>query len=83
MPVNQRLGLVTLEFCRVFGITLEIPRLQDRPIDLVQMRQVGIEIRPLIVGMATLRASSLLIFRRACSTNSSLRASVDLIVALS
>lgn len=52
MAVNQRLGLITFELGRVFRVSLEIPPLQQSPVDLVKIVQVRIVIRPLIVRAA-------------------------------
>ena len=51
MPIDQGFRLVTLELPRIFRIPLEIPPLQQAPIDLFQLFEVLVEIRRLEVRM--------------------------------
>lgn len=39
MLVNQRLGLIALKLGQIFRVALEVPMLQQRPVDLVEICQ--------------------------------------------
>ena len=50
--MNQRFSLIALEFGGVFRVPLEVPPLQQGPVDLVQIGKVSVKVCPLVVGVA-------------------------------